>query len=535
MTAVGMAPIEPGSRHWPSFGSSTPGYVPFSSSRRELSSAEESRPTISGGNGSNESLPPIGVLDLDRTEKEKTHSQTHATMATGVNASTTPLVSPTTSVYHGGHPLHHTYTPPRPPPGTEYTSPPISSRSVELGRERSPPSSHHTPTNQRQSLPSIHEALGSASVAATPHSIPPPTSAPNVGLGLTTEGPSGPRNPFASTVASTSFGQETKFRNQHFPHFTSQAEEQRPSQAPAHSEESRNPSILSLSSGKSPTQSTRTGGSSISNYSTGYDNSGAGTTSSMPSPTSYGQYPASYSYPQHGNASYQPPVYENRGENVPAWGLNPENTRRESSNLTPVPHQESAKRQLEAYDLEVSLNEIVDASGRVLNFSREHSVRAHRTNRSESIIGTLPPLTEIDDMLLLQRRSTDALARIRNVVVNQQHALAQQEAQQQTFRPENPYGGDRVPVYREEFKGGGFAGGDHKKRRGKPAPPGRCHSCNRAETPEWRRGPDGARTLCNACGLHYAKMTRKLGANKASALAGNLRPRGSTEPRPLQP
>lgn len=38
-------------------------------------------------------------------------------------------------------------------------------------------------------------------------------------------------------------------------------------------------------------------------------------------------------------------------------------------------------------------------------------------------------------------------------------------------------------------------------RRGRAAPPGRCLSCNRAETPEWRRGPDGARTLCNACGL----------------------------------
>jgi hypothetical protein len=49
---------------------------------------------------------------------------------------------------------------------------------------------------------------------------------------------------------------------------------------------------------------------------------------------------------------------------------------------------------------------------------------------------------------------------------------------------------------------GGFAGGDNKTRkRGRAAPPGRCHSCNRAETPEWRRGPDGARTLCNACGL----------------------------------
>lgn len=39
--------------------------------------------------------------------------------------------------------------------------------------------------------------------------------------------------------------------------------------------------------------------------------------------------------------------------------------------------------------------------------------------------------------------------------------------------------------------------------------PGRCHSCNISETPEWRRGPDGARTLCNACGLHFAKLTKR--------------------------
>ncbi|ORX57367.1 GATA-domain-containing protein [Hesseltinella vesiculosa] len=36
-----------------------------------------------------------------------------------------------------------------------------------------------------------------------------------------------------------------------------------------------------------------------------------------------------------------------------------------------------------------------------------------------------------------------------------------------------------------------------------------CHSCHTSETPEWRRGPDGARTLCNACGLHYSKLLRK--------------------------
>ena len=36
-------------------------------------------------------------------------------------------------------------------------------------------------------------------------------------------------------------------------------------------------------------------------------------------------------------------------------------------------------------------------------------------------------------------------------------------------------------------------------------PPGKCHSCNIRETPEWRRGPDGARTLCNACGLRKSR------------------------------
>lgn len=45
------------------------------------------------------------------------------------------------------------------------------------------------------------------------------------------------------------------------------------------------------------------------------------------------------------------------------------------------------------------------------------------------------------------------------------------------------------------------AGSDVKKRRGRSAPPERCLSCNRAETLVWRRGPDGVKMLCNACGL----------------------------------
>ncbi|EGC39955.1 hypothetical protein DICPUDRAFT_96381 [Dictyostelium purpureum] len=38
----------------------------------------------------------------------------------------------------------------------------------------------------------------------------------------------------------------------------------------------------------------------------------------------------------------------------------------------------------------------------------------------------------------------------------------------------------------------------------------KCYQCNTSNTPEWRKGPDGPATLCNACGLAYAKK-QKLG------------------------
>ncbi|KAI3651800.1 hypothetical protein MP228_003103 [Amoeboaphelidium protococcarum] len=39
--------------------------------------------------------------------------------------------------------------------------------------------------------------------------------------------------------------------------------------------------------------------------------------------------------------------------------------------------------------------------------------------------------------------------------------------------------------------------------------PLKCQSCHATETPEWRKGPLGPRTLCNACGLIYAKLKKK--------------------------
>jgi len=36
-----------------------------------------------------------------------------------------------------------------------------------------------------------------------------------------------------------------------------------------------------------------------------------------------------------------------------------------------------------------------------------------------------------------------------------------------------------------------------------------CQMCGVTKTPEWRRGPSGDHTLCNACGLQYAKTVKK--------------------------
>lgn len=176
--------------------------------------------------------------------------------------------------------------------------------------------------------------------------------------------------------------------------------------------------------------------------------------------------------------------------------------------------------------------QISSTSGILSDFSRRYGDRMHHTQRSGTTPNQLPGLVEVDDMINKSRAAHDSLMKIRDVVLQQQVVYEQQAAdqrQQHKLYEQHPQSGQDAQSQQEvdEGKAGGFAGNDTKKRRGRAAPPGRCHSCNRAETPEWRRGPDGARTLCNACGLHYAKLTRKNnGTNKnASAGSSNLRPK----------
>ncbi|CAL3972243.1 unnamed protein product [Diplocarpon coronariae] len=47
-----------------------------------------------------------------------------------------------------------------------------------------------------------------------------------------------------------------------------------------------------------------------------------------------------------------------------------------------------------------------------------------------------------------------------------------------------------------------------------------CTDCGTLDSPEWRKGPTGPKTLCNACGLRWAKKEKKKGGNEGTG-AGN--------------
>lgn len=69
-------------------------------------------------------------------------------------------------------------------------------------------------------------------------------------------------------------------------------------------------------------------------------------------------------------------------------------------------------------------------------------------------------------------------------------------------------------TYRPPFQG--LIGGDEneegsRRKKVKKTPAGEqyvCVTCGRTDSPEWRKGPLGPKTLCNACGLRWAKQTR---------------------------
>ncbi|BGP37804.1 white collar 2 type of transcription factor [Rhodotorula kratochvilovae] len=82
--------------------------------------------------------------------------------------------------------------------------------------------------------------------------------------------------------------------------------------------------------------------------------------------------------------------------------------------------------------------------------------------------------------------------------------------QTQTLIPStsNTYGALGIGISANGTKGDGT---NEKKKKKARVEEGEfvCRDCGTVESPEWRKGPEGPKSLCNACGLRYAKLVSK--------------------------
>ncbi|KAG6238384.1 hypothetical protein E4U24_007153 [Claviceps purpurea] len=184
---------------------------------------------------------------------------------------------------------------------------------------------------------------------------------------------------------------------------------------------------------------------------------------------------------------------------------------------TPIRHDEAdyanrarydhgVGRGFEAWAYQDSLSRIASSTRTIFNFAEAYGRIAQEQHGSHPIPERLPTEREVHDMLANADLIRQSLEHVKESV---QASIQSERAREGNKAKPSPEQDHPDMVMFDASTKGQYAMSEVKKRRGRAAPPGRCHSCNRIDTPEWRRGPDGARTLCNACGLHYAKLERK--------------------------
>ncbi|EEY14419.1 sexual development transcription factor NsdD [Verticillium alfalfae VaMs.102] len=198
-------------------------------------------------------------------------------------------------------------------------------------------------------------------------------------------------------------------------------------------------------------------------------------------------YPVS---PRHSSAlpspyeSQRPGVHPEDGDYAPAR----------------IQYDRPVHRALDAYTYHEYLQRISHSSRTIANFAEAYVRIAAEQHGVYPIPERLPTEREVADMISNANYMRSSLEAVRQTV-QEANERASAAGKAKSYEDEDSH------MYDSAKQNYGI--GEVKKRRGRAAPPGRCHSCNRIDTPEWRRGPDGARTLCNACGLHYAKLERK--------------------------
>lgn len=332
-------------------------------------------------------LPSIIHLDANRVKREEMDYQRKLS-APAMASPLHPFAGP--SHMHSSH-----------------QSPAASAVPGALAGLLSPPDSRRTSGDEkdaqrptaRQSLPSIHEALGSEQSLSFPTSVPPPpalASAPQHYLPPSaTASPPDPRTRSFPPDFNGSQGSTNPFAHPRSPFLgtpTSQGPPPPPPPPPPHTQidslprpsfsegrpsfstpqhNSKLPTLHPLKTTQSPPTSAARPNVSYSSYpppSTAYENPAPQSAGSMNHHYSYSQYPPSYplsapsasapnsAYPPSTSTYSAPPRYP-----PPTWRDSAEMAHLEEKKINRAslaPYGESVKRHLESFDLEASLNEV---------------------------------------------------------------------------------------------------------------------------------------------------------------------------------
>lgn len=353
-----------------------------------------------------------------------------------------------------------------PPPPYSY-APAASGSKQGLSGYISPPESttrrstreDDKPSPARNSLPSIHEALGGErSLPFSAGSQAGANSAPSTAITANfPDAPKGPSNPFSAP----------SFRDNPF---SSHPQPNPPAPPDLRSRESASfpqppsPRTAAPSSYHPMTGSSFNGRSEQQQTAHSPSHQEANRQSYGFPPISKPPTSAYNSEPFHFSGSANVP------EPTPSFARGPEPS-----------YDHTIKRHIDVHEAAKDLNDVLVPAKTLSRFSdalqiRESSIRLydgsqnwthryHQGNRSGFFQDSLPPLHEIDEMMRQSHLMMENLARVKEVVIQQQNALSEHRARFARAPIEDEYGS-----ISDFEKAGGFAGGDAKKRRGVSVP-----------------------------------------------------------------
>lgn len=440
-------------------------------------------------------IPTAGSLDqLDRRPRERldTSYREYPSMATAA------LASPS-GPYHSHHSSFGSgYPHSAPPTGMPGMISPVDSRRASDDSEGP----------HRQSLPSISEVIG----ATKPPSYGPPAPAPlppsqSLPSPFST---SAPPRPFGDVASEKNPSPRTLHPSSGYPRADTLPAFSDPSR-PALSSRPGPPPPLNTFSSRHPSppvnvkleqHEAEQRHAEAQQYSAGHQHQPSQPPPSLYTPPSARAPPGQLPLPQYpvsprhiGPAlpspfeSQRPPIYSDE---------------REHSHSREGEYRSTLDKAFESWGYNEALNTISTSSRAVTHFAEAYIAAAREQQGSQPIPSRLPTENEVNAMISTGLHVLQKLEEVRDIV--QQNRISMERARE-NGSGRKPMEEEDVPMY--DGMKPPYNITEVKKRRGRAAPPGRCHSCNRIDTPEWRRGPDGARTLCNACGLHYAKLERR--------------------------